>query len=1010
MGASAASLFLLLFSILYITHSTLSLNQEGLYLLETKRSLDDPQGSLSNWNSSDPTPCNWIGVSCSPSSPLPTVTSLNFTGLNLAGSFPASLCRLPNLEFLSLSWNFINGSLSSSSLMPCLALKHLDLSQNVLVGPLPDALADMPSLRHLDLSFNNFSGRIPDSFGRFQQLEELWLESNLLYGTIPAFLGNISTLRELNLAFNPFIPGPIPPSLPNLTSLQVLFLAGCHLVGPIPPSLGQLSNLTNLDISTNALSGPIPDSLTSLLNLVQLELYTNSLSGSIPKGFSKLSRLQRIDMSSNHLEGPLPDDLFDAPKLESLHLYYNHLTGPIPAGIARSTSLVDIFLFSNRLNGSVPVDLGKNSALVILDLSSNSLSGSIPPGICDHGVLRELLLINNLFSGPIPKGLARCRSLTRVRLANNRLTGEVPDGLWGLPHVSLLELSGNFFSGSISPAISSAANLSNLLISDNQFTGPIPSEMGTLSKLYQFSAANNRLMGPLPASLCDLSQLAQLDLYNNSLSGQLLRGINSWFKLTELNLAHNCFTGGIPPELGSLPVLNYLDLSSNFLTGEIPRQLQNLHLDQFNVSDNQLSGPLPPLFATAAYRDSFLGNPGLCNDLPGLCPGSQVGSHNHKRMIWILCSVFILSAFVLISGVGLFCRRYKRFKNEKLKIENFSWRLIPFHKLSFSEYEIIDCLHEDNLIGVGGSGKVYKAVLRNGQTVAVKRLLGAHSDADGNFEAEVTTLGKIRHKNILKLWCCYVQKDCKLLVYEYMQNGSLWDVLHGCNGKLLDWHTRYNIALDAAEGLSYLHHDCVPPIVHRDVKSNNILLNAEFSACVADFGVAKSVPAIGLRTEPMSAIAGSCGYIAPEYAYTLRVNEKSDVYSFGVVILELLTGKQPVGSEDDINLVKWVSATVAEKGTDHVFDPKLGKEFREDMEKMLKIGLLCTSYIPINRPSMRWVVKMLKEVPGTDIISRLEKKNGTLLPHYQESSDLGCITLTRTNSNCSTEVNEFLFV
>jgi serine/threonine protein kinase len=147
-----------------------------------------------------------------------------------------------------------------------------------------------------------------------------------------------------------------------------------------------------------------------------------------------------------------------------------------------------------------------------------------------------------------------------------------------------------------------------------------------------------------------------------------------------------------------------------------------------------------------------------------------------------------------------------------------------------------------------------------------------------------------------------------------------------------------------------------------------------------------------------------------EYAYTLRVNEKSDVYSFGVVIFELLTGKKPVCPElEDKDLVKWVSTTISEKGTDDVFDPKLKNMFREEMMKVLKLGLLCTSLLPINRPSMRWVVKMLKDVPATEIKSNLEKGNGKLSLHRQESSDHECVTLTHTNYEFSTEVNEFLF-
>ncbi|XP_072964503.1 uncharacterized protein [Typha angustifolia] len=981
---------------------TFSLNQEGLHLLQAKRALEDPLDLLSNWNSVDSTPCNWTGVSCSTSSPGsdPKVTSLDLTNLSLVGPFPSSLCLLPNLSFLSLSYNYINSSLTSSSLLPCSSLTYLDLSQNILVGSLPDSLSELPSLTYLDLSANNFSGPIPPSFANFPKIQVLSLVSNLLSGPLPDFLGNLSTLRQLNLSYNPFTPSPIPSSISKLHSLKILWLSGCNLIGAIPPSLGYLSKLTDFDLSTNSLSGPIPDSLTNLTNVIQIELYSNSLSGEIPGGFSNLSSLRRIDASLNRLEGLLPDDFFDAPLLDSVHLYGNQLTGPVPAGAANSASLVELRLFANRLDGSLPADLGKNSPLVFLDVSDNLISGEIPAGVCDRGVLEELLLVHNLISGAIHEGLARCRTLRRVRLANNRLSGEVPDGFWGLPHVYLLELTGNFLSGSISPVISGAATLSQLLISKNRIAGNIPSEIGMLSNLSEFLVANNELTGPLPFSLGGLAELGRLDLGNNSLSGELLRGIQSWKKLSELNLANNEFTGVIPPELGDLPVLNYLDLSGNFLTGEIPIQLQNLKLNQFNLSDNRLSGALPPLFATVAYRDSFLGNPGLCGDLPGLCPSQEVSPDRH-RFIWLLRSIFVLAALVFITGIAWFYWRYQQFKKSKLRIERSKWSYASFHKLGFREYEILDCLSEDNVVGSGASGKVYKVVLSNSEVVAVKKLWGMHKKdtenpeltmVDNSFNAEVATLGKIRHKNIVKLWCSCTHQDCKLLVYEYMPNGSLGDVLHSSKGGLLDWSARYKIALDAAEGLCYLHHDCMPAIVHRDIKSNNILLDANFGARVADFGVAKVVDAVGKGTKSMSVIAGSRGYIAPEYAYTLRVNEKSDIYSFGVVILELVTGKLPVDPEfGEKDLVKWVSFTMKQKEVDHVIDPKLDMSFKEEIVKVLDIGLLCTSSLPINRPSMRRVVKMLREVRDENKL-KPENMDGRLSPYYYEdASDQGSI-------------------
>ncbi|KAJ6292595.1 hypothetical protein OIU78_024719 [Salix suchowensis] len=806
------------------------------------------------------------------------------------------------------SLSFSNNNINSTlplDISACQNLQHLDLSQNLLTGTLPHTLADLPNLRYLDLTGNNFSG-------------------------------NITTLRMLNLSYNPFTPGRIPPEFGNFTNLEILWLSQCNLIGEIPDSLGRLKKLRDLDLAYNNLVGSIPKSLTELTSVVQIELYNNSLTGGLPRGMGKLTELKRFDASMNRLTGWIPDELCQLP-LESLNLYENGFTGTLPPGIADSPNLYELRLFQNGLTGELPQNLGKNAPLRWLDVSNNHLTGQIPASLCQYGELEEILMIYNSFSGQIPESLSHCRSLTRVRLGYNRLSGEVPTGLWGLPRVSLFDLVNNSFSGPISKTVASAANLSKLIIDRNNFDGNLPEEIGFLANLSEFSGSENRFNGSLPGSIVNLKELGSLDLHGNALSG--------------------------------MSVLNYLDLSNNRFSGKIPIGLQNLKLNKLNLSSNRLSGEIPPLFDKEMYKSSFIGNPGLCGDIEGLCDGKGGGG------------------------------KYRNFKKAR-DADKSRWTLMSFHNLGFSEYEILDCLDEDNVIGSGSSGKVYKVVLSNGEAVAVKKLWGApkkQSDdvekgqviQDNCFDAEVATLSKIRHKNIVKLWCCCTARDCNLLVYEYMPNGSLGDLLHSSKAGLLDWPTRYKIVADAAEGLSYLHHDCVPPIVHRDVKSNNILLDGDYGARVADFGAAKVFDSTG-KLKSMSVIAGSCGYIAPEYAYTLRVNEKSDIYSFGVVILELVTGKRPVDPDyGEKDLVNWVCTTIDQKGVDHVIDSKLDSCFKEEISKVLNIAILCTNPLPINRPSMRRVVKMLQEI-GAENQSKTAKKDGKLTPYYyDDASDHG---------------------
>ena len=310
--------------------------------------------------------------------------------------------------------------------------------------------------------------------------------------------------------------------------------------------------------------------------------------------------------------------------------------------------------------------------------------------------------------------------------------------------------------------------------------------------------------------------------------------------------------------------MSTLDLPNNELSGQVPAQLQDLKLlGVLNLSYNKLTGHLPILFDTDQFRPCFLGNPGLCY---GLCSRNGDPDSNRRARIQMAVAILTAAAGILLTSVAWFIYKYRSYNKRAIEVdsENSEWVLTSFHKVEFNERDIVNSLTENNLIGKGSSGMVYKAVVRpRSDTLAVKKLWASSTVASkkiDSFEAEVETLSKVRHKNIVKLFCCLTNEACRLLVYEFMPNGSLGDFLHSAKAGILDWPARYNIALDAAEGLSYLHHDFVPAIIHRDVKSNNILLDADFRAKIADFGVAKS---IGDGPATMSVIAGSCGYIAP---------------------------------------------------------------------------------------------------------------------------------------------------
>ncbi|OIT31532.1 leucine-rich repeat receptor-like protein kinase pxl1 [Nicotiana attenuata] len=289
-------------------------------------------------------------------------------------------------------------------------------------------------------------------------------------------------------------------------------------------------------------------------------------------------------------------------------------------------------------------------------------------------------------------------------------------------------------------------------------------------------------------------------------------------------------------------------------------------------------------------------------------------------IVWI--SVIIAVGIMVLAGRSMYNRWYlcnsffKDFWFSKNNSE-WPWRLVAFQRLNFTSTDILACLKESNVIGIGGNGIVYKAEIQKPHSVvAVKNLWRTNGDIEAGEElfAEVDLLCKLRHRNIVRLLGYLHNETDVMMLSEYIPNGNLGAALHGKQAAKMpvDWLSRYNIALGVAHGLAYLHHDFHPPVIHRDVKSSNILLDSDFEARIADFGLARMMLH---KNETVSMVARSYGYIAPEYGYTLKVDEKSDIYSYGVVLLELLIGKMPLDSSfsESIDIVEWVRRKVNNK-------------------------------------------------------------------------------------------------
>lgn len=799
----------------------------------------------------------------------------------------------------------------------------------------------------MHLGGNYFAGQIPAQYGQWQFIEYLAVSGNELNGTIPAQIGNLSTLRELYLGYFNAYEGGIPAEIGNLSELVRIDAANCGLTGEIPPEIGKLQKLDTLFLQVNALSGSLTVELGNLASLKSMDLSNNMLTGEIPSSFAQLKNMTLLNLFRNKLHGAIPDFVGDLPALEVLQLWENNFTGSIPQG------------------------LGKNGRLKTLDLSSNKLTGSLPPNLCSGNKLETLIALGNFLFGPIPESLGKCQSLSRIRMGENFFNGSIPKGLLDLPALTQVELQDNYLVGEFPETNSMSVNLGQISLSNNMLSGSLPSSVGNFSSVQKLLLDGNKFSGPIPPQIGRLQQLSKIDFSHNKFSGPIAPEISQCKLLTFVDLSRNDLSGQIPNEITGMRILNYLNLSKNHLIGSIPASIATMQsLTSVDFSYNNLSGLVPGTGQFSYFNyTSFLGNPDLCGPYLGACKdGVANGTHQaHEKGPLSASLKLLLVIGLLICSIAFAVAAIIKARSLKKASESRAWKLTAFQRLDFTVDDVLDSLKEDNIIGKGGAGIVYKGSMPNAEQVAVKRLpaMSRGSSHDHGFNAEIQTLGRIRHRHIVRLLGFCSNHETNLLVYEYMPNGSLGEVLHGKKGGHLHWDTRYKIAIESAKGLCYLHHDCSPLIVHRDVKSNNILLDSNFEAHVADFGLAKFLQDSG-TSECMSAIAGSYGYIAPEYAYTLKVDEKSDVYSFGVVLLELITGRKPVGEfGDGVDIVQWVRKITDSKkeGVLKILDPRLPSVPLHEVMHVFYVAMLCVEEQAVERPTMREVVQILTEVP-----------------------------------------------
>ncbi|KAL6512235.1 hypothetical protein OROHE_019847 [Orobanche hederae] len=888
---------------------------DGSILLEMKKSFRDVDNVLYDWtDSSSSDYCVWIGILCD--NVTFNVVALNLSGLNLDGEISPVVGQLKSLL-------------------------SIDLRGNKLSGQIPDEIGDCSALKGLDLSFNDLYGDIPFSISKLKQLENLILKNNQIIGPIPSTLSQIPNLKILDLAQNK-LSGEIPRLLYWNEVLQYLGLRGNNLQGSLSPDMCQLTGLWYFDVRNNSLSGSIPDSIGNCTAFQVLDLSYNNFTGEIPFNIGFL-QVATLSLQNNRFSGQIPSVIGLMQALAVLDLSYNMLSGPIPPILGNLTYTEKLYLHGNKLTGSIPAELGNMTKLHYLELNDNLLTGNIPPELGKLTDLFDLNVANNHLEGPIPDNLSSCTNLNSLNVHGNKLNESVPLAFQKLESMTYLNLS------------------------YNDLRGPIPIELSRIGNLDTLDLSTNRLSGHMPSSLGDLEHLLKLNLSNNDLTGIIPAEFGNLRSVMEIDLSNNHLSGPIPPELSQLQNVFLLNLENNNISGDVMSLANCLSLTVLNVSYNNLIGYIPTENNFSRFSpNSFLGNAGLCGYwLSSSCheprPAERV-SISKAAILGIALGGLVILLMILIAA----CRPH----NPKLFVDGpldkpvtySSPKLVILHmNMALHVYEDImrmtENLSEKYVIGYGASSTVYKCVLKNCRPVAIKKLY-SYPHCLKEFETELETVGSIKHRNLVSLQGYSLSPSGNILFYDYMENGSLWDLLHGTTKKKkLDWATRLRIALGAAQGLAYLHHDCSPRIIHRDVKSSNILLDKDYEAHLTDFGIAKSLCAS--KTHTSTYLMGTIGYIDPEYARTSRLTEKSDVYSYGIVLLELLTGWKPVDNES--NLHHLILTKAANNSVMDTVDPDISETCEDlgEVKKVFQLALLCTKRQPSVRPTMHEVVRVL---------------------------------------------------
>ncbi|KAM0991809.1 hypothetical protein ACFX2I_010125 [Malus domestica] len=826
-------------------------------------------------------------------------------------------------------------------------------------------------------------------------------------GKIEGDIGGLSELRSLDLSFNKGLTGSLSPRLGDLSKLNILILAGCSFTGSIPSELGNLKELTFLALNTNNFTGSIPASFGKLSNLYWLDLADNQLTGPIPvstavaPGLDQLVKAKHFHFNQNQLSGIIPARLFSS-KMVLIHILFdgNRFSGTIPSTIFSVQTLEVLRLDRNALTGPVSSNITNLINLGELNLAYNDLNGSLPD-LTGLNSLNYVDLSNNSFDpSEAPLWFSTLPSLTTIVLEYGALQGTVPEKMFSIPSLEQVKLKNNAFNDTLNMGDSISQQLTLVDLQNNDIPritlgyeyqntlilvgNPVCTNGSSSNAFCQLPQPNTKpytTSTNCPSATCPggQQQSPQSCQCGYPFEGTLYFRAPSFRDLTNVNLFHSLEMSiwvklGLTP--GSVSLENpFFDINDYLQIHLALFPSSGTHFNRsevirigFDLSNQTYKPPKefgPYIFIPAQYN----------------FPDARKSSMSTGVIIGISagCLVLVLGLVVL----GIYAIRQKKRAERAIGLSRPFASWAPSGKDSggapqlkgarwFSYDELKKCTNnfsDSNEIGSGGYGKVYRGILSDGQVIAIKKAQQGSMQGGLEFKTEIELLSRVHHKNVVGLLGFCFEQGEQMLVYEFMPNGTLRESLLGRSGIYLDWKRRLRITLGSARGLAYLHELANPPIIHRDVKSSNILLDEHLTAKVADFGLSKLISDSG-KGHVSTQVKGTLGYLDPEYYMTQQLTEKSDVYSFGVVMLELITARQPI--EKGKYIVREVRLVMDKNDEEHCgLGDLIDRSIRNSgtligFGRFLELAMQCVEDSAADRPTMSELVKAIETILQND--------------------------------------------